>query len=77
MGRTASQVYYQRRHSTWLGRAVADGLVDLDKRVGTFLPETGTACAESTIKAVAYMNVANEFIEDYSEGGASDSFAAS
>ncbi|WP_192252156.1 hypothetical protein [Mesorhizobium caraganae] len=54
-----------------LGRAVADGLIDVDERVGTYLPEIGTGYAEATIKAVADMNVANDFIEDYSDGGAS------
>ncbi|MES0182848.1 beta-lactamase family protein [Mesorhizobium sp. M0025] len=50
-----------------LGRAVADGLVDLDARVGTYLPEIGTGYAEATVKAVADMNVANDFSEDYSD----------
>ncbi|RUV61015.1 class C beta-lactamase-related serine hydrolase [Mesorhizobium sp. M5C.F.Ca.IN.020.29.1.1] len=50
-----------------LGRAVADGLVNLDERVGTYLPEIGTGYAEATIKAVADMNVANDFTEDYSD----------
>ncbi|RWM48391.1 MAG: class C beta-lactamase-related serine hydrolase [Mesorhizobium sp.] len=50
-----------------LGRAVADGLVNLDARVGTYLPEIGTGYAEATVKAVADMNVANDFSEDYSD----------
>lgn len=54
-----------------LGGAVADGLVDVDERVGIYLPEIGTGYAAATIKAVADMNVANDFIEDYSDGGAS------
>ncbi|MER8402001.1 serine hydrolase, partial [Mesorhizobium sp. M1348] len=41
-----------------LGRAVADGLVHLDARVGTYLPEIGSGYAEATVKAVADMNVA-------------------
>ncbi|MER9677295.1 serine hydrolase [Mesorhizobium sp. M0208] len=50
-----------------LGRAVADGLVNVDERVGTYLPEIGTGYAEATIKAVADMNVANDFTENYSD----------
>ncbi|MCF6115099.1 MAG: class A beta-lactamase-related serine hydrolase [Mesorhizobium sp.] len=50
-----------------LGRAVADGLVDLDERVGAYLPEIGTGYAEATVKAVADMNVVNDFSEDYSD----------
>ncbi|SJM30104.1 serine hydrolase domain-containing protein [Mesorhizobium delmotii] len=50
-----------------LGRAVAEGLVNLDERVGTYLPEIGTGYAEATIKAVADMNVANDFSEDLSD----------
>ncbi|SJM32652.1 serine hydrolase domain-containing protein [Mesorhizobium delmotii] len=50
-----------------LGRAVADGLVNLDERVGTYLPEIGTGYAEATVKAVADMNVANDFTEDYGD----------
>ncbi|WP_287347193.1 hypothetical protein [Mesorhizobium sp.] len=34
-----------------LRRAVADGLVDVDERVGIYLPEIGTGYAEATIKA--------------------------
>ncbi|NGO55266.1 serine hydrolase domain-containing protein [Allomesorhizobium camelthorni] len=54
-----------------LGRAVADGLVDLDARVGTYLPEIGTGYAEATVKAVADMNVVNDFNEDYSDPNSS------
>ncbi|MER9424714.1 beta-lactamase family protein [Mesorhizobium sp. M0317] len=50
-----------------LGRAVADGLVDLDRRVRDYLPEIGTGYAEATIRDVADMNVANHFSEDLSE----------
>ncbi|RWJ58075.1 MAG: class C beta-lactamase-related serine hydrolase [Mesorhizobium sp.] len=53
-----------------LGRAVADGLVNLDERVSTYLPEIGTGYAEATVKAVADMNVANDFSEDYSDAQA-------
>ncbi|MER8570362.1 serine hydrolase [Mesorhizobium sp. M0924] len=50
-----------------LGRVVAEGLVNLDERVGTYLPEIGTGYAEATIKAVADMDVANDFSEDSSD----------
>ncbi|MES0169914.1 serine hydrolase [Mesorhizobium sp. M0027] len=50
-----------------LGRCVADGLVDLDRKVRDYLPEIGTGYAEATVKAVADMNVANDFSEDYSD----------
>lgn len=46
-----------------LGRAVADGLVDLDERVRTYLPEIGTGYAEATVRATADMNVANNYAE--------------
>ncbi|RUW32620.1 class C beta-lactamase-related serine hydrolase [Mesorhizobium sp. M2A.F.Ca.ET.015.02.1.1] len=44
-----------------LGRAVADGLVDLDERVGTYLPEIGTGYADATVRDVADMNVVNDY----------------
>ncbi|TIR08830.1 MAG: serine hydrolase [Mesorhizobium sp.] len=47
-----------------LGRAVGDGLVNLDERVGTYLPEIGTGYADATVKAVADMNVCNDNIFD-------------
>ncbi|CDX38056.1 Beta-lactamase class C and other penicillin binding proteins [Mesorhizobium plurifarium] len=50
-----------------LGRAVADGLVDLDDQVRNYLPEIGTGYAEATVRAVADMNVANDFSEDYGD----------
>lgn len=54
-----------------LGRCVADGLVNLDDRVKTYLPEIGTGYAEATVKAMADMNVANDFSEDYGDPHAS------
>ncbi|MDF3218270.1 class C beta-lactamase-related serine hydrolase [Mesorhizobium sp. M7A.F.Ca.CA.001.09.2.1] len=50
-----------------LGRAVAYGLVNLNERVGTYLPEIGTGYSEATVKAAADMNVANGYAEDYTE----------
>ncbi|MET3524109.1 serine hydrolase domain-containing protein [Mesorhizobium abyssinicae] len=49
-----------------LGRLVADGLVSLDDRVTTYLPEIGSGYAKATVGALADMNVAN----DYDEYGA-------
>ena len=54
-----------------LGRCVADGLVNLDDRVKTYLPEIGTGYAEATVRAMADMNVANDFSEDYADPHAS------
>ncbi|RWE26376.1 MAG: class C beta-lactamase-related serine hydrolase [Mesorhizobium sp.] len=48
-----------------LGRAVADGLIDLEERVRTYLPEIGTGYAEATVRATADMDVANDFTEEY------------
>jgi CubicO group peptidase (beta-lactamase class C family) len=50
-----------------LGRVVADGLVNLEDRVKTYLPEIGSGYAEATVKAMADMNVANDFSEDYGD----------
>ncbi|MER9657858.1 beta-lactamase family protein [Mesorhizobium sp. M0152] len=47
-----------------LGRCVADGLLDLNKRVNDYLPEIGTGYAEATVRAVADMNVANDYSDD-------------
>ncbi|ESW65309.1 beta-lactamase family protein [Mesorhizobium sp. C280B] len=50
-----------------LGRALADGLINLDEKVRTYLPEIGTGYAEATVRAVADMNVANNFTEEYED----------
>lgn len=47
-----------------LGRCVADGLIDLGRRVRHYLPEIGTGYADATVRDVADMNVANDFSED-------------
>lgn len=47
-----------------LGRAVADGFVNLDEPVQTYLPEIGTGYAGATVRDVANMNVANDYTED-------------
>ncbi|MDX8502611.1 serine hydrolase [Mesorhizobium sp. VK4C] len=48
-----------------LGRAVASGVVDLDHKIRTYLPQIGTGYADATVRAVADMDVANDFSEDY------------
>jgi len=50
-----------------LGHAVADGLVNLDDRVSTYLPKIGTGYAGASVKATADMDVANDFSEDYGD----------
>ncbi|MER9949493.1 serine hydrolase [Mesorhizobium sp. M0047] len=47
-----------------LGRCVADGLIDLDRKVRDYLPEIGTGYADATLRDVADMNVANDYSED-------------
>lgn len=47
-----------------LGRCVAEGLLDLDRRVKDYLPEIGTGYGEATVRAVADMNVANNYSDD-------------
>ncbi|MDK1492940.1 serine hydrolase [Sinorhizobium sp. 7-81] len=47
-----------------LGRCVAEGLLDPDRKIKDYLPEIGTGFAEATVRAVADMNVANNYSED-------------
>ncbi|MER9058453.1 serine hydrolase [Mesorhizobium sp. M0910] len=47
-----------------LGRCVAAGALDLDRRVKDYLPEIGTGYGEATIRAVADMNIANDYSDD-------------
>ncbi|MBT7614481.1 MAG: serine hydrolase [Rhodospirillaceae bacterium] len=50
-----------------LGRAVADGQVDMSRTMGSYLPELGSGYADATVRDSADMNVANDFTEDYSD----------
>ncbi|WP_159613976.1 serine hydrolase [Glutamicibacter sp. JC586] len=50
-----------------LGRVVADGLVDLDEKVGIYLPEIGSAYANATVRDVSNMNIENDYTEDWSD----------
>lgn len=54
-----------------LGRAVAEGFVDLNERVRTYLPEIGSGYADATVKDVADMNVENSYTEDMDDPNAS------
>ncbi|WP_288142286.1 serine hydrolase domain-containing protein [Mesorhizobium sp.] len=47
-----------------LGRCVADGILDLERRVKDYLPEIGTGYGEATVRAVADMNIANDYSDD-------------
>lgn len=50
-----------------LGRAIAEGLVDLDEKVGTYLPEIGSGYADATVRDVANMSVVNDYTEDWAD----------
>lgn len=54
-----------------LGRAVADGVVDLDAKVRDYLPEIGSGYAAASLRDTADMNVVNDFTEDYADPYAS------
>ncbi|MER9606641.1 serine hydrolase [Mesorhizobium sp. M0243] len=58
-----------------LGRCVADGLLDLDRRVKEYLPEIGTGYGEATVRAVADMNVVNNYSESSNVPGATPWFS--
>ncbi|MER8708503.1 serine hydrolase [Mesorhizobium sp. M1088] len=47
-----------------IGRCVAEGLLNLDRQVKDYLPEIGTGYGEATVRAVADMNVANNYGDD-------------
>ena len=50
-----------------LGRAVADGLVDMSRTMGSYLPELGSGYAGASVRDIADMNVANDYTEDYTD----------
>ncbi len=50
-----------------LGRAVADGLVDMSRTMGSYLPELGSGYAGASVRDTADMNVANDYAEDYTD----------
>ena len=49
------------------GRCVEDNLIDLNAKVGDYLPEIGSGYADATIQNVLDMNVVNDYSEDYSD----------
>jgi CubicO group peptidase (beta-lactamase class C family) len=50
-----------------LGRLVADGLIDMEKTMGSYLPELGSGYAEASVRNTADMNIVNDFSEDYTD----------
>ncbi len=50
-----------------LGRAVADGLIDMNQTMGHYVPELGSAYTEATVRDTADMNIVNDFTEDYTD----------
>ena len=50
-----------------LGRAVADGLVDMSRTMGSYLPELGSGYAGARVRDTADMNIANDYAEDYND----------
>ena len=43
------------------------GLIDLDRTVGSYLPEIGSGYAGATVQQVLNMDVSNDYSEDYSD----------
>lgn len=50
-----------------LGRMVADGRIDMERTMGSYLPELGSGYAEASVRNTADMNVVNDFSEDYTD----------
>jgi CubicO group peptidase (beta-lactamase class C family) len=50
-----------------LGRLVADGLIDMEQSMGSYLPELGSGYAGASVRNTADMNVVNDFSEDYTD----------
>lgn len=49
------------------GQLLDQGLVDLDKTVGHYLPEIGSGYRDATIQAVLNMDVENDYSENYDD----------
>lgn len=49
------------------GRCVEDNLINLNAKVGDYLPEIGSGYADATIQNVLDMNIVNDYSEDYSD----------
>ncbi len=50
-----------------VGRLVADGALDLDRKVSDYLPAIGSGYADATLQQVMDMDVVNDYSEDYAE----------
>jgi CubicO group peptidase (beta-lactamase class C family) len=50
-----------------IGKLVAEGAIDVSRRVKHYLPEIGSGYADATIQQVLDMDVINDFSEDYSD----------
>ncbi len=48
-----------------VGRLVADGALDLERRVRDYLPGIGSGYADATLQQVMDMDVVNDYSEDY------------
>jgi len=53
------------------GGLVEAGLVDLDRTVGSYLPEIGSGYRDATLQQVLNMDVVNDYSEDYSDAATS------
>ncbi|MEQ9490469.1 MAG: serine hydrolase domain-containing protein [Alphaproteobacteria bacterium] len=49
------------------GGLTEQGLIDLDKTVGDYLPEIGSGYRNATVQAVLNMDVENDYSEDYDD----------
>jgi len=49
------------------GQLLEQGLVDLEKTVGDYLPEIGTGYRDATLQAVLNMDVENDYSENYDD----------
>ncbi len=50
-----------------VGKLVAEGKLDLDKKINSFYPDMGTGYAEATVQQVLDMNVVNDYTEGYGD----------
>ncbi len=49
------------------GQLVEQGLIDLDKTIGDYLPEIGSGYRDATVQAVLHMDVENDYSENYDD----------
>lgn len=53
------------------GGLLEAGLVDLDRTIGSYLPEIGSGYRDATVRQLLNMDVVNDYSEDYSDPGTS------